>query len=230
MLPQEGGQIKPVPMKVKVDEKDGKKYWKTVENEIEYDVGPQGISHKYIDDVPVGFFVEDPPREVSLLEGRVRDAIDTGDFEYLVDGDVILHEHVWQPSENGDGELEVATDGGQANAKQVADRQIEIDADGIPTDALIDISTASGNGARVSWNRVNDILHETATTEEMNRQEERGELAGAAGKDEKVMRIMKWTLITIAFIVFVFFLGPSIVQAIFGDAFIGGGSLPVIGG
>lgn len=232
MLPQEGGQIKPVPMKVKVDEEDGKKYWKTVDNEIEYDVGPQGISHKYIGDVPVGFFVEDPPREVSLLEARIRDAIDAGDFEYLIDGDVTLHEHVWEPSQNGDGEQALA-DGGTQSAKQIADRRMEIDAADIPKDALIDLSTDSGNGTRISWNRANDILHETATTEEMNRQEQRGELAGAAGTDKKAMRIMKWALITIAFIVFVFFLGPSLVSGLFGPealSGIGGGSLPVIGG
>lgn len=239
-LSSEGGQLTPTPMKLKQRDEDDSKYWATTENDTEYDVGPQGVSREYIGSVPVGFFVDDPPREVNLLEARVRDAVDVGQHQPLVDGKVTLHEHVWQPSgslEGGehDGAAGAArADGGHAQAgmEEVFDREVEIDAEQIPDDSIIDLSTDSGNGARVSWNRVNDILHETPPTEQMVMQEQRGELAGAAGNEDKVTRIAIYALGFMVLLVFGLLFGPAIINAIFGNGTINGlgGALPTIGG
>lgn len=240
-LSNEGGQLTPTPMKLKERDEDDSKYWATVENETEYDIGPQGVSREYIGDVPVGFFVEDPPREVSLLEARARDAVDLGQHQPLVDGNVTLHEHVWQPADSmdasgdpGRGQGGAMADGGHAQAglEEVFDREVEIEAGDIPKDGIVDLSTDSGNGARVSWNRVNDILHETPPTEQMVMQEQRGELAGAAGNEDKVQRIAIYAMGFMVLLVFGLLFGPSIINAIFGNGTIGGlgGALPTIGG
>lgn len=240
-LSSEGGQLEPAPMKLKQRDEDDSKYWATVENDVEYDIGPQGVSRDFIGNVPVGFFVEDPPREVSLLEARARDAVDLGQHQPLVDGSVTLHEHGWMPAnaiEGGSGDRGGAAmaDGGNAQAQggkiELFDREIEIDADDVPKDGIVDLSTESGNGARVSWTRVNDILHETPPTEQMVMQEQRGELAGAAGNEEKIQRIALYAILGIVAVVFIFFLGPSIVNAVFGSGtFSGvGGAVPSIGG
>jgi len=232
MVPTSGGQIKPSPMKIKTRDEDGSRYWATIENETEYDLGPQGISRMYIGNIPVGFFVEDPPREVNLLEGRIRDAIDMEQFEGIyTDPNVTLHEHIYteSPGENGEGSPEAMADGGQnASLEQVLDRQIEVDSTALPDDYLIDLSSDSNNGARVSWARANDILHEKTTTDEMNRQEQRGELAGAAGKENN-MKIYLYALGAVVLIVFGFLFGPTLLQGIFGS-FEGAVSLPPLGG
>lgn len=238
-LSNEGGQLEPAPMKVKQRDEDNSRYWATVENDVEYDLGPQGVSREYIGNVPVGFFVEDPPREVSMLEARARDAVDLGQHQPVVDGKVTLHEHVWQPAENMDaggrgGKGGAMPDGGhsQAGMEEVFDREVEIDADDIPNDSILDLSSESGNGARVSWNRVNDILHEKPANEKMVMQEQRGELAGASGNQDKIQRIAIWAMGFIVLTVFGLLFGPSIINAVFGGGTIGGlgGALPSIGG
>lgn len=259
MIPREGGKIDPQPMKLKRRDEDNSQYWSTLETDEEFDVGPQGLSYEYIGNTPVAFFTHDPPRETSLLEARIRDAIDLGDHDAVyTDADIELHEHIQMPdeavSENG-----AMADGGVMG--QVEDRTWEVETDHLPEDHIIDVGGAKDavpeqeevecpdcgenvtvdmrlervvDGMRVSWRRVNDILHQNVPTEEMNMQEQRGELAGAAGNDDKIMRVVIYALVAIVGVVFIFFLGPAVVKGIFGSGVFegggGGGTLPGLGG
>lgn len=258
MIPREGGKIDPQPMKLKRREEDNSQYWSTLETDEEFEVGPQGQSYERIGKVPVAFFTHDPPRETSLLEARIRDAVDLGDHDAVYSNpDITLTEHIQMPedvSQNG-----AMADGGAVG--KVEDRTWEVETNHLPEDYIINVGGAKDavpsqeeiecpecgedvevdmtlekvvDGMRVSWRRVNDILHQKVPTEEMNMQEQRGELAGAAGNDDKIMRIMIYALVAIVLTVFIFFLGPAIVKGIFGaDVFAGGaggGTLPGLGG
>lgn len=228
-IPQQSGQIEPKPMKIKRRDEDGSEYFATIGNDIEYDPGPQDISTEFIGDVPVGFFVDDPPRQTSLLKARIRDAVDLGQHQALYsEPEVELHEHIQVPPGAVEGSEAVA-DGGNVQG-QVIDRQYSVEHDELPEDYVLDLSSDS-EGARVSWRRTCDILPEVATTDEMKRQEDRGELAGQAGNEDKAMRIMIYALLAIVAVVFIFFLGPSIINGLFGgEALAGGNPIPIGGG
>lgn len=224
--PAANGTIVPEPMKVVHEEgpTDAAKYKAKTDGQ-KFDVGPSGIGGEYIGKTPVGFFVEDPPRQTSLLEGRIRDAVDLGN----------TREVYWNPDINlidfiVEDQQALADGGVAADANIVGQRQVEVTKDELPVDFLIDLSSDSGNGAQVSWFRSNDILTERATTEEMQMQEERGLIAGKSGEDVK--KVMKWALLAIVAVVAILVLGPQVVNYIFGGGGGGGGGgfIPIVMG
>jgi len=167
--------------------------------------------------------VGDPPRQVSLLESRVRDAIDLEQFDGIyTDPDVYLNEVIVEDES-------VLADGGMGNVDegQVARRTFDVDRDVLPDDVLVDLSS-DADGARVSWRRVNDILHERVSTEEMQMQEERGLIAGKSSEEVKKMAI--YALMAIVGVVAILVLGPPMVQNIFGNGGGGGGGgmIPIL--
>lgn len=217
--PQAGGGIKPDPMQVQHDvgPADTNKYKAKSDGQL-FDIGTEAVTGEYIGKTPVGFFVGDPPRQTSLLEARVRDAVDLENFEYLIhDPDIYLNE--WKVQDES-----VLADGGNLNPESdnVIQRQFEVSKSDLPGEALLDLSS-DGDGARVSWRRVNDILHERVATEEMEMQEERGLIAGKSS--EEVKRIMKWALLAIVATVAILVLGPPAIESIFGGGGGGGGSI-----
>lgn len=219
--PDASGGLKPDPMQFQKDTgpADAGKY-KAKSDSQHFDPGTEAVSSEFIGKTPVGFFVEDPPRQTSLLEARIRDAIDLDDYDELfTDSDIYLTEVILPQGTDP----EALADGGlqQLDSEQVVQREMQVDKDILPNDALIDLSSESGNGARVSWRRANDILHERVSTEEMQMQEERGLIAGKSGEDVK--RIMKWALLAIVAVVAILTMGPEAVNYIFGGGGGGGG-------
>lgn len=221
--PQAGGGIKPDPMQVQHDvgPANTDKYKAKSDGQL-YDLGTEAVTGEYIGKTPVGFFVGDPPRQTSLLESRVRDAVDLENFDYLIHNpDIFLNE--WKIEDES-----VLADGGNLNpdTDNVIQRQLEVSEDNLPGEALLDLSS-DGDGARVSWRRVNDILHERVATEEMEMQEERGLIAGKS--TEEVKKIMMYALMAIVAVVAILVLGPPAVSHIFGDgAAAGGGIVPIM--
>ena len=222
--PDASGNLKPDPMQVQHDvgPENSNKFKAKSDGQL-YDLGTESVTGEYIGKTPVGFFVDDPPRQVSLLESRVRDAIDLEQFDGIyTDPDVYLNEVIVEDES-------VLADGGMGNAGegQVARRTFDVDRDVLPDDVLVDLSS-DGDGARVSWRRVNDILHERVSTEEMQMQEERGLIAGKSSEEVKKMAI--YALMAIVGVVAILVLGPPIVQNIFGNGGGGGGGgmIPIL--
>jgi hypothetical protein len=219
--PDASGGLKPDPMQLQRETgpANAPKY-KAKSDSQKFDPGPESVSSEFIGKTPVGFFVEDPPRQTSLLEARVRDAIDLDNYDELyTDANINLTEVILP--DNTDPQA--IADGGMASvdADNVIQRDVSVQKSVLPDDALIDLSSGSGNGSRVSWRRVNDILHERVSTEEMQMQEERGLIAGKSG--EEVKKIMKWALMAIVAVVAILVLGPDAVSYIFGNGGGGGG-------
>lgn len=215
--PQAGGGIKPDPMQVQHDigPADEDKYKAKSDGQL-FDLGTEAVTGEYLGKTPVGFFVGDPPRQVSLLESRIRDVVDLEQYDELYSNPDI---HMTEVIVNDEAAL---ADGGQvaAETNDVHQRTLDVSKSQLPDDAILDLSSGA-DGARVSWRRVNDILHEKVSTEEMQMQEERGLIAGKS--DEQMKKLMKWVLIAFVAMAAIYVMGPSAVDYIFGGGGGGGG-------
>lgn len=215
--PDASGNLKPDPMQVQHDvgPENSNKFKAKSDGQM-YDLGTESVTGEYVGKTPVGFFVDDPPRQVSLLEARVRDAIDMEQFDGLyTDANIYLNEfNIEDPQALADGGTAAAgVEGGPQ-------RTLDVDRSVLPDDYLIDL-TAGSDGARVSWRRTNDILHERVATEEMQMQEERGLIAGKDSQEAK--KIMIYALMAIVAVVALLVVGPEVVNQIFGGGGGGGG-------
>lgn len=212
------------------DDAEGK--WATASTGEKWGAGVEGSAVDLLGRTPVAFFDEEDPDRVTSKYGRMAEAVDLGQVRPLYSDvqidEVIYEEAIFppgtEPEETANGAA-VADGGAQPEESRVVDREYRIrDAGGIEKveDSIIDLSSPVGtSGGRISFEKAKELRDETATTEEMQRQEDRGRIAELKrGADRKF--VLKVFLIAAAIIAMIY-LGPMVIEAIFGGGGGGGG-------
>jgi hypothetical protein len=154
-------------------------------------------------------------RATSTLEARVAEAVDQGETRplYRVDDAELT------ATLDARGAAGARADGGQM---QVDDITFEPRSSPVFDDTIINLNAGAGyNGAAVSWAKAKELMRERTTTDEMDRQEQRGLLAGMSRNDMKSL-MLKLMLIAGA-IALGGLVGPELVTAVLGSGGGGGG-------
>jgi hypothetical protein len=159
-------------------------------------------------------------RATSTLEARVAEAVDQGEMRplYRVD-EADLRAELDTTGTAAGGAI---TDGGA----QVTNLDFEPRGSPIFDDMIIDLGSDDYDGQAVSWRKTQELLSETTTSDEMERQEQRGIIAGMSRKDIKSL-MLKIMLIGGA-VALGGLVGPELVGALFGGGGGGGGGGGVI--
>lgn len=204
---------------------DDKPGWKAKGREKTWGAGAEGRGVDYIGKTPIVLLDDDAADKGSFLQSRVAEAIDLGQHQPLFTNPEFILEVQSPPEADGSGPA--VADGGQVDGGPVTLSAPQLKAEGVfSSDCIIDLSSPSGaDGMRVSWRKYKELYGETATTEEMKRQEERGRIAELK-KNDKANLAFKMMLVALG-IIAVVELGPTLVAGLFGvtgSAGGGGGS------
>lgn len=222
------GKVDPRAVKyLGADTSDAEGKWATASTGEKWGAGVEGSTVDLLGRTPVAFFDENDPDRVTSKFGRMAECIDLGQERPLYEGaqidEVVYEQAIYPPgSDPQTGEGEAVADGGAEPVEtKVVDREYRIANGGRLADAIVDLSSPEGTaGGRVSFSKAKELRDETATTEEMQRQEDRGRIAELKrGADRKF--VLKVMLIAAA-IIGMIYLGPMIIEALFGGS--GGGS------
>jgi hypothetical protein len=216
-----GGKIDLVPVKYKTaaetgdDEQAG---WHAKGRDQVWRPSTFGQSGPRLWKTPVVPLDADSWRATSTLEARVAEAVDQGETRplYRVDEADLRAEL----NMSGAAQGAAVTDGGQARVDTV-----EFEPRGSPIfeDMIIDLGSDDYNGQAVSWTKTQELLTETTTSDEMERQEQRGIIAGMSRKDIK--SLMLKIMIIGGLIALGGLIGPELVGAVLGGGGGGGGGL-----
>jgi len=165
---------------------------------------------------PVVALDSDSWRSTSTYQARVAEAVDLGETRPLYDVESAdLSATVQFQGAGGNGGA-VADGGAVVNDMEFRPRDSPIF-----EDTIIDLSSGDFDGQQVSWAKAKELFVERTTTDEMEMQEERGFLAGRAGK-EYAKLALKLMLIAGA-VAIAGLIGKEVVIALLGNG--GGGSV-----
>ncbi|MFB6200860.1 MAG: hypothetical protein ABEI98_02505 [Halorhabdus sp.] len=210
-------EIDPQPVKWKPgDGEEQRPHWATLGTEEKWSAGAGGREMSYIGNVPVALFYEDDHARIAPTQCRISEAIDTGDHYNLYKPDSVNLIEMW-PENPGQVQGDAMADGGQMQPR----REIQLNGVGdLPDDHLVDLDAGDGyNGSVISLDKASDWFAETATSEEMQMQEQRGRIA-ESDAEKKLDRLTK--LMIYAFLAIIAAaIGKPLVYSVFGG---GGGS------
>lgn len=213
--------VKYVPAeKCDVDEDPG---WRAKGVDKSWDPSKAGEAELRLGDVPIVPLPSDSHRAASYAEASIAEAIDQGEFRpvYRVD-EAHLEATIDMTGGTGAGQPGAVADGGE-----VQDIRFDPRSSPIFEDYLVSIGGDDGaEGTAVSFNKVQEMYKENATSEEMRKQETRGFLAGRSARDWGAMAIKMMAIAAI--IVAIAYLGPPFVNGLFGGGGGGGGGGGVI--
>jgi len=219
-----GGKVDLVPVKYKTaaetgdDEQAG---WHAKGREQAWRPSTLGQSGPRLGKTPIVPLDADSWRATSTLEARVAEAVDQGETRplYRVDEANLRAEL----DTSGATRDNAVADGGQYAVNNL---EFEPRTSPIFEDMIIDLGSDDYDGQAVSWRKTNELLTETTTSDEMERQEQRGLIAGMSRKDIKSL-MLKVMLIG-GVIALAGLIGPELVGAVLGGGGgSGGGVIPI---
>lgn len=218
-----GGTVKLIPVKYKTaaetgdDEQAG---WHAKGRDQAWRPSTLGQSGPRLGKTPIVPLDADSWRATSTLEARVAEAVDMGETRPLYD---VSEARLTAEFDLGDTPAaDALPDGGEAQA----DLQFQPRSTPVFSDMIIDLGSEEYDGQAVSWRKTQELLTETTTSDEMERQEQRGLIAGMSRKDIKSL-MLKVMLIGGA-VALAGLIGPELVTAIFGGGGGGGGgAIPI---
>jgi hypothetical protein len=213
------GQIELTPVKWRppetLDELEERPGWKAKGKDKVWEPTAEGQTGARIGKTPVVPVDAQSWRDSSWAEASVAEAIDLDRWRPLFNVEAAdLRATVDMQGQGG----QAVADGGVAN--------VEFDPRDSPVfeDAIIDISSAEEyDGKAISWWKVKELYGEKTTTDEMQKQEDRGFLAGRSKENLKSW-MLKILLIGGAVAV-AGLIGPELISGLLGGGGGGGGSI-----
>jgi hypothetical protein len=219
-----GGKVDLVPVKYKTAAEAGddtQAGWHAKGRDQAWRPSTLGQSGPRLGKVPIVPLDADSWRATSTLEARVAEAVDQGETRplYRVDEANLRAELDTSGATRGNA----VADGGQYAVNNL---EFEPRTSPIFEDMIIDLGSDDYDGQAVSWRKTNELLTETTTSDEMERQEQRGLIAGMSRKDIKSL-MLKVMLIG-GVIAIAGLIGPELVGAVLGGGGgSGGGVIPI---
>jgi hypothetical protein len=202
-------------------EDDPESYWQSKSGEEKWHPATLGEGVDLLGGkVPVILSHEDNIHSFKPVEASIAEVVDMDKVEDLVHYDQLTHVTVEQQVTPGEGGQAVADGGVQQRTSE--EFVIPEEARHDLKDVLIDPFSPDGTeGYRISWDKTDQMLSETTTTEEMQRQEDRGRIAemDQSGKKDFVLKALLYCALIIAAVE----MGPPLIEAVFGSGGGGGG-------
>jgi hypothetical protein len=213
------GEVRPEAVTYKkpddVEEKEG---WHVHTREKVWSALSEGRDTERMGKASVIFADEDSHETGSVLQARCAEAAELRDTRPLIKDGVVEQTNI-TVQDGYEGVDQAVADGGyteqrtQLQAGEVADR-------------LLDISSHDGHdGVLVSMRKYKELYPETTAPEEMQRQEWRGMMKALdlSGRQRFVLKVLLIAVAGMVGGIATVYLGPSIVEAIFGTGGGGGG-------
>jgi hypothetical protein len=207
------------------DTEDQEGKWATKSTGEKWGAGVEGSAVNLLGKTPVAFFDEEDPDRVTSKYGRAAEAVDMGQTRPLYTNvqvdEVVAEKAIYPPGTNPE---EAIADGGHVEPEetQVLDREYRVQGGGQLVDVLIDLSSPEGtSGGRISFEKAKELRAETTTTEEMQRQEDRGRISELKRRADRKF-VLKVLLIA-AGIIGIVYLGPMLIESLFSSGGGGGG-------
>ena len=227
-----GQKIDFVPVKYKPSEDTEEKErggWHLKGTDRSYDAGPDGQSVSFIDGkVPSVLLHSDASTETGWLAPRIGQAIELDNYSPVFVGPRLQPQPQQQQAEQMAQNGAVA-DGGQSVPVQTPSvgGYDMIDPGEFNGETVVDLSPeADHDGMRISLSKAKEWFAESADSEKMQMQEERGYLAGLANSDETdAKRIFLYAVIFCIVVIAIVVLGP---EAVGGGGGGGGGINPLM--
>jgi hypothetical protein len=217
-LTQEKADLTPVKYKpAEQTEQEERPGWSAKNRDKVWSPTTFGRSTMRLGKVPIIPLDNDSWQATSYAEARVAEAVDQGDTRPLYDvSDAELTATFDATGAGGAGQQAVA-DGGT----NVQNMEFNPRSTAPFKDMIVEIGGDDYDGQAISFWKTKELMLETTTTEEMERQEERGFLAGRSRDDLKSWAL-KIMLIGAA-LGLAGLVGPELVNAVFGGGGGGGG-------
>ncbi len=176
------GTIDPIPVKWSPNGEKSK--WVSKNGDLEWGPGSEGRNTDRLGKANVILVDEDGLEKWETLDARVAEAIELDDWDPLYTNPTIQKTVI----DSSGVDRQAVADGGYP---QDAMQSYTLRDRGELSDALIDISSGDGlDGMRVSWRKFKELRQETTTSEEMQRQEDRGRIAEMEGKEELAKKML----------------------------------------
>jgi len=207
-----------VPVKYKppeATEEEERGGWHLKGSDRTYDAGPDGQSVSFIDgSVPSVLLHSDASMETGWLSPRIGQAIELDNYAPVFVGPRLQPKQPQQQQADESAKNGAVADGGTSVPVQTptVDRYDMIDPGSFSGDNVVDLSPEGDHdGMRISLSKAKEWFAESADSEKMQMQEERGYLAGLANSDETdAKRIFLYAVIFCIAVIAIVVLGPKL--------------------
>jgi hypothetical protein len=223
--------LRPVDLQSEDIENNQKAGWKVRGTDRVFQ--PSGEGPLRLGGADVIWLDDDYPGEVASWQARMSQALDFGqkyqvfrDADLAIEQEIVYHHH----GEGGNGQA--VADGGQATEGRWHEH-VTVSNPGQWERTLIDIGSGDGySGMAVDPQKAKEVMREQISTDDLDRAEQRGWLAGLLD-DQDVGSLMLKLFLIAAVVAIAGLVGPEIVASLFGDVSGGGGggggiSLPTL--